>query len=152
MDVTLEQIDALKKRANVSYEEARAALEGTEGDLLEALIILEREGKTKHRAAGYSTNGSVPQTFSEFGAGSGAGTGARHGGKKRGANQGAGSTDWQGQWQSDGWGGSDGSFSGNGSRHHGYAGVGEVLSQLWSAFMRLIARGNINHFEVFRHG
>ena len=47
MAVTLEQVEALRARAEVSYEEARAALEGSGGDLLDALIALERAGKLR---------------------------------------------------------------------------------------------------------
>ena len=43
--ITLEQVDKLKERANVSYEDAKAALEITGGDLLEAVIYLEKLGK-----------------------------------------------------------------------------------------------------------
>ena len=39
MAVTLEQVEALRARAEVSYEEARAALEDSGGDLLDALIL-----------------------------------------------------------------------------------------------------------------
>ena len=46
-----EKVDALRERANVSYEEAKNALDRTNGDVLEAMILLEREGKT--RGAGY---------------------------------------------------------------------------------------------------
>ena len=43
--ITLEQVEKLRERANVSYEDARAALESTDGDLLEAVIFLEKQGK-----------------------------------------------------------------------------------------------------------
>ena len=56
MAVTLEQVEKLRDKAHVSYEEARYALEQSEGDLLEALIYLEREGKTEAQQGGfYST-------------------------------------------------------------------------------------------------
>ena len=45
--ITLEQVEKLCERANVTYDEAKAALEATNGDLLEALINLERQGKAK---------------------------------------------------------------------------------------------------------
>ena len=45
MEVTLELVEQLRQHADVSYEEAKAALEYTGGDLLEALIWLERMGK-----------------------------------------------------------------------------------------------------------
>ena len=41
-----EKVDMLRERANVSYEEAKNALEKSNGDVLEAMILLEREGKT----------------------------------------------------------------------------------------------------------
>ena len=51
MAVTLEQVEALRARAAVSYEEARAALEANGGDLLDALIALERAGKLRPEEA-----------------------------------------------------------------------------------------------------
>lgn len=47
MKVTLEQIDSLRKRANVSYEDAKEALERFDGDIVEALVYLEKENKVK---------------------------------------------------------------------------------------------------------
>ena len=41
----MEKVERLKEKANVSYEEAQAALEQTEGDLLDAIVLLERQGK-----------------------------------------------------------------------------------------------------------
>lgn len=41
----LEQIEKLRERAQVTYDEARAAYDEAGGDLLDALIILERQGK-----------------------------------------------------------------------------------------------------------
>jgi hypothetical protein len=43
--VTLEQVEKLREHANVSYDEAKAALENAGGDILQALIDLERAGK-----------------------------------------------------------------------------------------------------------
>ena len=42
----LEKVEKLRERANVSYEEARAALENNNWDMLDAMVQLEREGKT----------------------------------------------------------------------------------------------------------
>lgn len=44
-NITLEQIDLLMNRAQVSYTDAKEALEATEGDLLEALLWLEKNKK-----------------------------------------------------------------------------------------------------------
>ena len=45
MNVTREQIERLMDHAGVSYEDAQAALEASDGDLLDALVWLERMGK-----------------------------------------------------------------------------------------------------------
>lgn len=47
MNISLEMIDELRKRANVSYEEAKNALEKCNGDVLEALVYLEKHSKVK---------------------------------------------------------------------------------------------------------
>jgi len=59
---TLEQVEKLREKANVSYDEARAALESSGGDLLEALILLERQGKVPAPAGGgYYNSEKAPQ-------------------------------------------------------------------------------------------
>ena len=57
MEITLEQIDLIMQRANVSYAEAKAALEQANGDILEALLLLEQGDKI-------NTN-STNQNFSQ---------------------------------------------------------------------------------------
>lgn len=59
---TLEQVEKLREKANVSYEEARAALDACDGDILEALIWLEKQGKAGAPAGGgyYSSAGTEP--------------------------------------------------------------------------------------------
>lgn len=47
MSINLEQIDELRKRANVSYEDAKSALEQSNGNLIEALVYLEKQNKIK---------------------------------------------------------------------------------------------------------
>ena len=42
----LEMVERLRERADVTFEEAAAALDEAGGDLLDALILLERQGKT----------------------------------------------------------------------------------------------------------
>ena len=43
----LEKVEKLRERANVTYEEAKAALEECEWDLLDAMVSLEKQGKAK---------------------------------------------------------------------------------------------------------
>ena len=45
--VTLEQVEKLREYANISYDEAKTALENADGDILQALIELEQQGKVK---------------------------------------------------------------------------------------------------------
>ena len=54
-----EMVEILRNKANVTYEEAKAALEASDWDMLDALVLLESEGKvngapeytTKEKAA-----------------------------------------------------------------------------------------------------
>ncbi len=50
MENELKKIDILKERANVTYEEARQALEECDGNLVEALVKLEKEDRIKPKA------------------------------------------------------------------------------------------------------
>ena len=43
MKVTLEQIDELRNRVNVTYEEAKRTLEKNDGDLIKSIIELEKK-------------------------------------------------------------------------------------------------------------
>lgn len=62
--VTLEQVEKLRERANVSYDEAKAALEETNGDILQSLINLEKKGSVVPPAGGgyYSSEKSKAET------------------------------------------------------------------------------------------
>jgi hypothetical protein len=58
--VTLEQVEKLREHANISYDEAKAALENSGGDILQALIDLERQGKvTAPQGGGQYSSGSI---------------------------------------------------------------------------------------------
>jgi len=56
MNVTLEQIDELRKRVNVSYEEAKKTLEKNDGDLIKSIIELEKKKGSKDQKKGGFTN------------------------------------------------------------------------------------------------
>lgn len=50
MQIPLEKIDELRRRAGIGYLEAKTVLEEAEGDLVEALIYIEEgAGKSAHR-------------------------------------------------------------------------------------------------------
>ena len=50
MSISLEQIEMLKERAHVSYQEAKEILERCNGDVVEALIELEKQSKVTAKA------------------------------------------------------------------------------------------------------
>ena len=57
-----EKVDALRGRANVGYEEAKSALDRSNGDILDAMILLEREGKTRNSGAGSFNSNFATET------------------------------------------------------------------------------------------
>lgn len=56
MKVTLEQIDELRNRVNVSYEEAKSTLEKNDGDLIKSIIELEKRKGRKYEKQGSFTS------------------------------------------------------------------------------------------------
>ena len=62
----LEMVEKLREKANVSYEEANEALEACDWDLLDALLMLESEGRLHEmEEAAYSTRTEQPQERTE---------------------------------------------------------------------------------------
>jgi len=61
----MEMVEKLRAKANVSYEEARNALEKNDWDMLDALVMLEGEGKTKadEKAAEFTTQETKQYTW-----------------------------------------------------------------------------------------
>lgn len=45
MEIKLEQVDQVRQRTGVSYSKAKEALEKTDGNVLDAIILIEEEGK-----------------------------------------------------------------------------------------------------------
>ena len=66
MDMMLEKAERLREKADVSYAQAKEALEYSGGDLLDALIYLEEQG-TIPRSEGtyYSTRGESAKPLAE---------------------------------------------------------------------------------------
>ena len=61
MEITLEQVERLREKANVSYARAKQALEYSGGNLLDALIYLEEQGDIpRPEGAYYSTKSQTP--------------------------------------------------------------------------------------------
>lgn len=66
MRVTMEKVERLKESADVGFEVAKEALEAANGDILEAIIALERDGKLgpnpgRKKASVYATEGGAPE-------------------------------------------------------------------------------------------
>jgi hypothetical protein len=65
---TIEMVEKLRERARVSYEDAKLALDACGGDMLEAVIYLEKQGKTPPPQGGFYASGGAA---AEGGAGDG---------------------------------------------------------------------------------
>ena len=50
-----EMVENLRTKANVTYEEAKAALEASDWDMLDALVLLESEGKVSKTIPEFTT-------------------------------------------------------------------------------------------------
>lgn len=60
---SFDSVEKLRERAQVSYEDAKSALDACGGDLLEALIYLEKQGKVSPPGGGsYSSKPETPNT------------------------------------------------------------------------------------------
>ena len=65
-NITLEQIDLIMQRANVSYAEAKEALEQCGGDTVEALLLLEKAHKINSKSNPNHTTENVKGFISKL--------------------------------------------------------------------------------------
>lgn len=66
-EITLEKVDQVKERAFVTYEDAKRALEHSNGDVLEALIYIERKQKEEYEQKCINSKSNEEgQTTEEF--------------------------------------------------------------------------------------
>lgn len=64
----LEKVERLRERADVSYEEAKKALDECDGNLLDAMVYLEKQGKVKKpEQTSYTTQYEEPKDFENAG-------------------------------------------------------------------------------------
>jgi hypothetical protein len=67
---SLEMVDKLRERANVTFDEAREALDMSDGDMLDAVIYLEKQGKIPPPKGGaYSTGAESDAGGDAYGSG-----------------------------------------------------------------------------------
>lgn len=171
MNITMEQVEKLREYADVSYKEAREALEASGGDILQAVIDLENQGKTAAPAGGtYSTKGKggqgegfgqSNQNPGEYrgaeGEGRSTGETEDFAGARQGAETGSGSS---GAGQGNrGWGASAGGekcwggiYIGNSESQNQGSSFGDLMRKLWQGFCCILHKGNTNRFEVRRKG
>ena len=66
-DITLEQVEKVRSCTGVSYQDAKDALERSGGSVLDAVILLEQEGKSRPAGGSYSTRtgSAAPPPWSE---------------------------------------------------------------------------------------
>ena len=57
-----EMVENLRTKANVTYEEAKAALEASDWDVLDALVLLESEGKVSQATPEFTTKEKADET------------------------------------------------------------------------------------------
>ena len=145
MRVTIEQVEKLQKRANVSYEEAKEALEECDGDILEALIRLEKDGKTAECGGGsYKTNQQAGYND------------AGNNGNQNSYNQNYNNQNYDNQGYYQGYnnrGYSDQNNQQGPNMNYNYNGqqssnFGKQANSVWKSFCRLLHKGNVNHFVV----
>lgn len=55
----MEKVELIREKTNVSYEDAKAALDACNDDVLDAIIWLERAGKTAQQSASASTGAAA---------------------------------------------------------------------------------------------
>lgn len=66
MNITMEQVEKVRMCTGVTYEEARTALEQTGGNVLDAVILLERRGQREGAEGHYSTRPEEPGRRSAY--------------------------------------------------------------------------------------
>ena len=127
MSISFEQADALRQHTGVSYGEAKAALEAASGDMLEAIILLEKQGKVGAPPGGTFVTGGG-QIHPDTGVGKAP---SRLGAEESRPKQ---------------------EFYLESPQKDRDSTLGRQLKSLWRAFCRLVHKGNINNFEIYRNG
>jgi hypothetical protein len=127
-------------------------MEAANGDILEAIIALEKEGKTARQTGAYRTTGAYSANGGANGYGTpggyGAGSGAAAAGMGNGAQGGYGAQ------------GDPSAFAGQTDRDARSGGTAPktepsnfsaTMKRIWEFILRVFHKGNTNHFEVYRH-
>lgn len=65
-NITLEKVDMIRERTNASYEVAKEALEACEGNVLDALIYIEKKQKESHEEYSFEKESNASVTIEEL--------------------------------------------------------------------------------------
>ena len=60
----LEKVEVIREKCGVSYEDAKAALDACDDNVLDAIIWLERQGKSTKQSANYTTESAAQSEVS----------------------------------------------------------------------------------------
>ena len=55
----LEKVEVIREKCGVSYEDAKAALDACDDNVLDAIIWLEKQGKSTKQTANYTTESAA---------------------------------------------------------------------------------------------
>lgn len=66
MNISIEQIDEMRKRTNCSYQEAKELLEKHDGDLIDAIVEFEKNHGGKQKNTSSEKNGSFVKKVKEL--------------------------------------------------------------------------------------
>ena len=122
----LEKVEKLREKANVSFSEAKEALAAANGDILDALIYLERQGKaTVPAGGGFFSGVGAPAPVMQR--------------QSEGENKGGGKTD------------SGGKPGGSGNPSGGDS-FGELLKKFGKFCLMLVRKGNSNFLDATKGG
>ena len=60
----LDKVEVIREKCGVSYEDAKAALDACDDNVLDAIIWLERQGKSTKQSANYTTESAAQSEVS----------------------------------------------------------------------------------------
>lgn len=142
--ITIELVEKLQQRADVTYEEAKSALEKCDGDILEALISLEQEGKTSKPGGGgaYSTNQQANYNYNPNNNDNSSNYNEQD--SSQNANQNFNQNAGYNQQ-----GGPQMNYNQNYQKQESE--FSKQASSVWKSFCRLVHKGNVNHFVISKN-
>lgn len=146
---TLEQVEKLRLKVDCTYEEAKAALENNDNDMLEALIYLERQGKQAQQPE--KDDSDSTQWHSNANASRGAASYSTRGNSSNdGSHSGGNSYSTKGSYSTRG---QDNYYSEQESKSTGSKNrFGDSVNGFFAWLGKLIKQGNSNFLDIVNKG